>query len=130
MRPSNSQIIVNGNTGTAISLNSVTVWAWDIVRCSVQIYVSSGSSVGSVQLQASNQKAVGLPPNQFIPTLWNNIGSGSSNQAISFCTTATSNVFMLQSIETSYEYLRVVYTDNSGGTAKGLIQANLKAFGV
>lgn len=131
MRPSNSSIIVNGAVGSANSLtiNSVNVWAWDIVRCSTQIYISSGSAVGSVQLQGSNQRALGAPANQFIPTLWNNIGSGSGLSSISV-TGSAGSVFMLQSMETSYEYLRCVYTNSSGSLAVGVIQANMKAFGV
>lgn len=124
MRPDNS--VLSLNVSNSASFNSGVAWGWGIVRASVQVTVSSGSATGIVQLQSSNQKAIGATPNTFIPTFWNNIGSAS----VVASTSATVNSFLIPSTELCYEYLRVTWTDSSGGTANGLMTINLKSIGV
>lgn len=120
MRPSNSLIMNNLQAGSSNS--SIVVWATDIIRCSVQVSVSSGSLSGTFQLQSSNDQATGLPPNQFIPTNWTSLGSAS---VIASSSTLGVGVFMIPSLEVSYEYLRVVFGSTSG--ALGLYSARLVA---
>ena len=79
--------------------------------------VSSGSAVGLAQVQASNDQAKGLPPGQFIPTNWSNVGTAS----VQCSTTATATTFLIPSTEMSYEYLRVAWFDQSSGSANGLM---------
>lgn len=122
MRPSNSLIISNGTSGTASYVSSV-VWGWDIVRFSVQVTVGSGSVVGTFQMQGSNDIATGLPPNQFQPTNWNNIGTAS----VVASSSATALSFLIVTTESSYEYLRLRYADSSAGAALGLFNARFKA---
>lgn len=122
MRPSNSLIASNGLSGTASFVSSV-VWGWDIVRFSVQVTVSSGSMVGTFQMQGSNDQAQGLPPNQFQPTNWNNIGTSS----VVASSSATALSFLIIATESSYEYLRLRYVDGSAGASLGLWNARLKA---
>lgn len=126
MRPSNS-LIVNGVSNSA-SFNSSVIWSNDIVRASYQVVVSSGSCVGSFRVQGSNDLATGLPPNQFNPTNWNNIGSSS---IISCSVTATAQTsFLVPAFDTGYEYMRVSYVDASGGSANGLVSIRIKAMGL
>lgn len=118
MRPSNNPI----NFGTyaapsltpsvSASLASIAQWATDIVRASFQVVIT-GSANGSLQVQFSNDFAVGTPRNTFQPTNWNNIGNAI------FVSGAGS--YALPSVECSYEYIRVIYTDSSNGTATGSI---------
>lgn len=126
MRPSNSLIISSGTAGTA-SVTSQAVWATDIIRACFQVVVSSGSMVGTFQLQASNDQSTGAPANQFVPTNWNVVGSASS---VTGSSTATSKAFLSVPVETCYEYLRVVYSDGSAAAAIGVFNVRLVAKGL
>lgn len=80
-----------------------------------------------MQLQGSNDKAVGAPPNQFVPTNWYNIGTtltvaGAATQVIP---TAAPCYY-----EACAQYFRLVYTDTSGGTATGTLQARMESKGL
>jgi len=121
MRPSNS-LIVNG-VSCSNTFNSNVVWAWDIVRCSFQFTVSSGSCAGTFKLQASNDIAQGLPANQFVPTNWNDIGSTT----VSCSSTASLRSFLSPSVDIGYEYVRGVWTDASGGSADGVVSVRFVA---
>lgn len=101
--------------------NSTALWAEKIVRCSVQA-VSTASNTGTIQLQGSNDQAIGKPPGQYQPTNWSDIGSA--------VTLAGTTPVLITEIECSYEYLRVVYADASGGTATGTVSARLKSMGL
>ena len=124
MRPNNS--LITNNISNSASFNSGVVWANDIVRSSFQIVCGSGSAAGLAQLQASNDIAVGLPPNQFIPTNWSNVGTAS----VLCSTTASNRAFLITETECSYEYLRVQWTDLSGGSANGLVSIRMKSIGL
>lgn len=121
MRPSNS-LIVNG-VSCSNTFNSNVVWATDIVRCSFQMTVSSGRCAGSFKLQGSNDFATGLPPNQFNPTNWNDIGSTS----VSCSSTATARSFLSPAVDIGYEYVRGVWSDASGGSADGVVSVRFVA---
>lgn len=125
MRPSNSQFLTNGIVGSASFSISSSIYSDCIVRASFQFTCASGSMAGTFQMQGSNDQAVGAPANQFTPTNWSTITSAS----VTASTTSTSRTFMILPIETSYEYLRVSFTDNSGGTANGLVNGRLKGIG-
>lgn len=116
MRPNNNPIL------TAVAANSnqssQAQWAWDMVRASFQL-VATGTAAGTIQIQASNDKSVGLPPNQFQPTNWSNIGSS--------VTVSGAGAYIVPELELSYEYVRLVYTDTSGGSATGTLSARIKS---
>lgn len=119
MKPSNS--IIMSALANNTNQTSQIVWAFDIVRFSIQAVVT-GTPTGTLQVWVSNDKAVGFPANQFVPTNWVELGSDVS--------VAAAGVFMVPSsteLEASYEYIKLVYTDGSGGAATGTISANLKA---
>jgi hypothetical protein len=126
MRPNNSIIVSGGNASTA-SFVSTVIYATDIVRASFQIFVSSGSANGTIQLQASNQQATGAPANQFIPTQWSVVGSSTT---VICSSTATIKTFLLPSTELSYEYLRIVFTDSVAAASPGLVNVRMKSIGL
>jgi hypothetical protein len=105
------------NLNSATNQNSTPQWTDTIVRASFQI-VNTGTSTGSVQLQGSNDQAIGLPANQFTPTNWFNIGSAVTINA--------AGVFSIAEQELCYEYLQLVYTVNSAGV--GSLLARMKSF--
>lgn len=125
MRPCNSQFLSNGVTGSASFSISSAIYSDCIVRASFQFTVGSGSVAGTFQMQGSNDQSIGIPANQFTPTNWSTITSAS----VVASSTSTARTFMILPIETSYEYMRVTFTDNSGGTANGLVNGRVKGIG-
>jgi hypothetical protein len=115
MRPNNN--IVFTNVAANANRNSLAQWATDIIRTSFQIVVTTGTATGTMKVQASNEKAFGLPANQFQPTDWSDLGAMVVLNGI--------GSYLIPSLECSYEYLRLVYTDSSGGTATGLISCRM-----
>ncbi len=112
MRPSNNELNF-GTFGTpaltpvvASNQASIAQWATDIIRASFQV-VATGTPTGSIQAQASNDFAYGLPRNQFQPTNWSNIGSSVAVTA--------AGAYLIPEIECSYEYLRLIYTSTATG---------------
>lgn len=124
MKSSLSQIAINQVTSTASYVSS-SCFAWDIVRVSAQIVVSSGTCAGTFVLQGSNDKAQGAFPNLFQPSNWNNIGSAT---VVIASTTPTNLVFLMPATEVCYQYLRLRYTDSSAASAVGSFNVNLNAF--
>lgn len=123
MRPDNFTAITNGSAGTA-SVVSSAIWLYSTVKISGQAVVNAGPLVGTFAFQFSNDKAVGAPPNTFQPTNWNAIGS--TTQMVNCSTTATVRSFLLPQFDTSYEYVRVVYTDQSAAAALGSFSFQVK----
>lgn len=119
--------IVNGMSGTA-SFTSSSFWMWETFRLSGQVAVSSGSFVGNVALQVSNDRPSGAFQSQFQPTNWNTIGS--TTQLLNCSTTATVRSFMFPVTDMGYAYGRVVFTDLSAGAAVGVFSVNIYALGL
>lgn len=103
------------------SINSGALWADKMLRISVQA-VATAANTGSVQVQVSNDKATGANPWAYSPTNWNDLGSA--------LTLSGTTPVLLQETEVSYEYIRLVYTDASGGTATGTVTARLVSKGL
>lgn len=125
MRPNNF-MLSTGLCGTA-SFTSSASWFSGVVRASFQVVVSSGSCVGTFQLQGSNDKAFGQPQGVFQPTNWNVIGSSTT---VSCSSTATVRSVMMPATELAYEYCRVVFTDGSAAAALGTFNVNAKTDGL
>lgn len=124
MNTTNYAIITNGISGTA-SFSSSASWGWETFRLSGQCVVSSGSLAGNFQLQASNDKATGAFQGQFQPTNWNTLGS--TTMLLNCSTTATVKSFMFPVTELSYQYIRIVFVDNSAGSAIGVFNFNINS---
>lgn len=125
MRPFNTQFLTGGVTGSASFSISSAIYSDCIVRASFQFTISSGSMLGTFQLQGSNDQSVGVPANQFTPTNWSTITSASVTASVS----TTAKTFMILPIECAYEYIRVQFSDLSGGTANGLVNGRSKGIG-
>lgn len=125
MKVTNFSAIYNGTSGTA-SFTSSAFWVWDNIKLSGQAVVSSGSLVGTFTLQFSNDKALGSFQNQFQPTNWNTLGS--TTQIVNCSTTGTVRSFMIPQFEPCYQYVRVVYTDQSAGAAVGVFSFNINTY--
>jgi hypothetical protein len=124
LRPQNCPIQfggVPGGTSVPANINqsSQAIWSDDILLYSFQL-VATGTAAGTIQIQASDDKAVGVPANQYQPTNWNNIGTAVA-------VSGAGSYLVPPPYEISYEYLRLVYTDTSGGTATGNISARMKS---
>lgn len=129
MRTSNELIFNQTVTASATYSNNCLSECW--IRASFQAVVSSGSLNGTFWLQQSNDLAQGLPPNQFSPIDWNNIGSVSCSASAGFATyipwngpQGTVNFF-----ETCARYHRVqfVATLGSGNLAAAVGLVNIRA---
>jgi hypothetical protein len=103
------------------SKNSAFLWADKMLRVSVQA-VATAANVGSIQMQFSNDAITGSQGAQVAPTNWTNLGSPVTLSG----TTPVAIPYM----EVSYEYLRLVYTDASSGTATGTVTARLVSKGL
>lgn len=124
MRPQNDLIL--GTQGaasitgvsTGANQNSIPQWTDQIVRTSFQT-ITTGTCAGTIQIQISDDKSVGLPANQFVPTNWSNLGTPT--------TVTIAGVYNTGYLECSYEYMRLVWTDTSSGTNTGTVQARMKS---
>ncbi len=105
MRPNTNPVFTALTAANSQASNAQ--WATDIVRASFQAVVTGSGAAGSFQAQASNDKAFGAPPNQFVPTNWSNLGSSVA--------VAAAGIFFIPAIECSYEYLRLIYTSTATG---------------
>ncbi len=112
MRPSNT-VIINGPS-TAASRNSIAIPAAFIVRASFQVVTTGSATAGTLQAQFSNDIIT--------PTNWTNVGSP--------VTVTGAAVWGIPAIETSYNFLRLIYTDTSTGAGNGVITARINSFGV
>lgn len=132
LRANNDLIIGTQSNGIVVgtpasaNINSIPQWTDQIVRASFQAVVTGSTSTGTLQLQVSDDKAVGLPANQFVPTNWTNLGSSVA--------VAAAGIFWVPAIsgttgyvECSYEYMRVVWTDGSSGANNGSVICRMKS---
>lgn len=120
MRPNNNILnfgtIAAPNTAPSAysNLNSIAQWALDIVRCSFQV-VASGTAAGTLQIQGSNDLAFGLPPNQFQPTNWFNIGTAATVAGAGVYEVGDVFKTSIIPLECSYEYLRLTFVSTKAG---------------
>jgi hypothetical protein len=117
-----NEIVLGPVTANATMAGNVQ-WVDKMLRVGVVAVVGAGTVNGSMQLQCSNDKAIGARPDRFQPTNWVNVGSSVA------IATASSN-YLIPYTELSYEYIRVLYTDASGGAATSSIQINVALKGL
>jgi len=123
LRSSNELIFPAGSSIASSSSNSLLSEQW--IRVSFQIDCLNGSLNGIFTVQGSNDLAVGTPPNQFIPTYWNNIGSSQSVT----CSFTAGQSGLIPYFETCYKYHRILFNaGNSGNTAGSFsVRAEVRA---
>lgn len=93
-----------------------------MLKGSLQVIIPSGTATGNIQLQASNDiPPDGALPGSFTPTNWSDI---QSNLPITGVETD-----MIAQFDLCYRWIRVKYTDTSGGTGTGKITAELMLMG-
>lgn len=112
---SNNELVFLGSA--SVSSNSQCMLSEQWIRASFQVDCLSGALNGSFVVQVSNDKATGVPPEQFTPTFWNTIGS---TQQVAASISANSSV-LIPFFETCYKYHRIVFTAGNGGNTVGSI---------
>jgi len=125
--------VINQITGSG-SFTSSASSVQQVQKASFQWSLSSGSFVGTMQIQGSNDVAGGGQSlNLFQPRNWNVIGSASTTPAIvvvNGSATATTGVSVLVEKPTNdlcFEYIRVVVNDTLGDAgARGVFTVRMK----
>lgn len=126
MRVFNKQIATNVLLNANYNSNAVPLKS--IFMYSIAALTSNGTLVGTIKLQASNDPETNdsmplgtpAPP----PTHWVDI-TGSS-----FTLFPATNETMWNVRDVAYNYVRVVFTDNSGGTNTATMSIIVNAKGV
>lgn len=103
-------------TGTPIGLPNIVGYA-------VQAEITGNAINGEIKLQASCDPAPQNRQNNIVPTHWTDIKQ--SPVTLTEAGDITWNV-----LDTFYTWMRVVYTDNSGGTSDGVLNVRVSAKGV
>lgn len=80
--------------------------------------VWTGTPTGTFKLQASCDPCNPYEPNQYVPINWTDIANSSA--AVSAAGNFTWNIFWA-----SYNWVRMVYTDGSGGTSTAVLTSVL-----
>ena len=111
MRVSNELGLTNADMSLT-SVNGPAIFIANNWCLSVQS-VSTGTGVGTIKIQVSNDSETGVPVN------WSDL-SGAT-----IAVTAAS-VLVLPKIEVSYQFIRLVYTKTSG---TGTLNARIKSIG-
>lgn len=120
MRISNSPLITNLVMNT--TLNSPAIQLTNIYGFAVQA-VYSGTPTGTLKLQASNDAFLPVNDNQpQVPVNWTDIAN--SSVAIS-----SSGVYIWNFNGSFYTFVRLVYTDSSGGASTAILNANINIKG-
>lgn len=130
MRVYNAKIATTAGVTTAIPTNATISLAanqlYDVFGFCIQAVIT-GTPTGSFKLQASadpcSQGSLSTPLTGQAPTNWTDISN--SSQSVSAAGTVIFNVS-----DVHYNWVRVVYTDTSGGasTATFTARINVKAY--
>lgn len=124
MRPNNNDLNFGTIAAPSLSVStganqsSTAQYATDIVRVSFQVVIT-GSVEGEIQVQASLDKPIGAPINQFQPTNWGNVGPAITANA--------AGVYIIPSLECGYSFIRLSFFDGSGGTSTGSLVARIES---
>lgn len=117
----NHQNLFPANTVMNATVNSTAAQIYKCITFSIQV-VFTGTPSGSFKLQASDDKAYGGTAQfgnqgQGVPTNWTDI-AGST-----FTVAAAGNVAWDYSWP-GFTFVRIVYTDSSGGTSTAVITSS------
>lgn len=112
MRTYNFQNIIPVNTVMNATINSLPMNLANMIGYTIQIFFT-GTPTGSFKLQASADEAP-LIGSGFNPTNWTDV------VATTFTISAAGNVEW-NVYDIYYNFVRVVYTDTSGGTSTAII---------
>lgn len=105
------------------TINSVAQQTYQVFGYAIQIEFT-GTPTGNFKLQASTDPYVSNPTAAQLPVNWTDVVDST------FTVSAAGNV-MWNVADVEYNWVRVVYTDTSGGTSTAVISAsacNLKGF--
>lgn len=104
-----------------VSQTSAAVDANQLISASFMAYFGDSTAAGTFKIQASNDPNVQGQPTGFVPTNWVDIPSATTSIA--------SGASALITIpQTSYRWMRVVYTRSGGGSTT--INVNMNALSV
>jgi|WetSurMetagenome_2_1015567.scaffolds.fasta_scaffold566499_1 hypothetical protein len=110
---------------TNANFNSYAYQVWDTFGYSIQVVVT-GTPTGTFKLQCSAdpvpQGPNSTPFTGVVPTNWTDVGN--SSQAVSAAGSVVWNVS-----DAMYNWVRVVYTDGSGGTSTATFTGRFNAKG-
>lgn len=122
LKPYNIPNIIPANTVLNATRNSQAIQVYNVLNYAIQI-VFTGTPTGNFKLQASNDSAINaiasgnyLPPNA--PVNWTDIANST------FTVSAAGSV-MWNFDDPGYNWVRVVYTDTSGGTSTAIITSSV-----
>jgi hypothetical protein len=104
------------------SFNSLPMKLDQMFGYAIQI-VQTGTPSGTLKLQGCADSVQNSSPNKGLPVNWSDI-SGSS------VSVSSSGNTLYNSTDVMYNFVRVVYTDSSGGTATGTSSINSNGKGV
>lgn len=114
MQTYNVPNIIPASTVMNATINSQAMQLLNMFGYNIQI-VFTGTPTGSFKLQASADPIYrGAPGHQYTPTNWTDVVNST------FSVSAAGNV-MWNVSEVMYNYVRVVYSDSSGGASTAII---------
>lgn len=123
MKMYNNQNIIPVGTVMNTTLNSLGFQLYNSFSFSFQVFFT-GTPTGSCKLQASNDPAFSGQPNangsglDVQPVNWTDVKNST------FLVTAAGNV-MWDYSDPGFNWVRVVYTDTSGGTSTAVISSSV-----
>ena len=113
MRVFNTKVeTLNGATLNA-NINSAAISLYQMAGYAIQVVIT-GTPTGTLKLQASNDPYISTLPTDTLPTNWTDV-TGST-----FSVSAAGNV-MWNVAPSVYNWVRVVYTDGSGGASTAVV---------
>jgi len=113
MKPYNRQNIIPASTVMNTTINSTPIQVYNCFVYAIQI-VFTGTPTGGFKLQSSNDPAFSSQPGY--PANWTDIANST------FTVSAAGNVeWNVEQV--GYNWVRVVYTDSSGGTSTAVVSS-------
>lgn len=120
MRVFNDPLLTNAVMNT--TLTSLGIPLMNTYGYAIQA-VYTGTPTGTFKLQASVDPVKDGPPNTPQPTNWDDITDSSF-------TVSSAGVYIWNVTDAMYTWVRLVYTDSSGGTSTAIVNARINSKGV
>lgn len=115
----NKQIVTNTVMNTTITSDYYNVQ--QLFGCAIQA-VFTGTPTGDFKLQASADPATSYTASSNTPVNWTDIDTSP------YSVSASGN-YMWNVFDIMYNYIRLVYTDSSGGTSTAILNVTINAKG-